>query len=255
MAVTDEAGATSADDSRGSGGCCDRAASLTRGCPGIAIVAITSTATPASVTMCPRLDCRGRVGRVTGTVTLAGTDSTAACSSTAGVLSGTTFLLAIGFVGRGLFAGFFTRGRFSVSTSADTSNVHRTRRPDWRGESLIGCFGTQPKAQLTCRPNLARRSRDRRSGPYRCVSRLSTVAAMSQVYGAGGEAKARLESYGSAGNPEIHSGVTYSGRCTMAGRSGLDIRQLGWAQFWLLTVTLGGLLGVIAFVLLVHAYR
>jgi len=41
----------------------------------------------------------------------------------------------------------------------------------------------------------------------------------------------------------------------MAGRSGTDIRQLGWAQFWLLMVTLGGLLGVTAFVLMVHAYR
>jgi hypothetical protein len=41
----------------------------------------------------------------------------------------------------------------------------------------------------------------------------------------------------------------------MAGRSRLESRQLGWAQFWVLTVTLGGLLGVIAFVLLVHAYR
>jgi hypothetical protein len=38
------------------------------------------------------------------------------------------------------FAGFFTRARLSPSTSADTSNVQRTRRPGRTGDTLIGCF-------------------------------------------------------------------------------------------------------------------
>ena len=78
VAVADEPDATSAESSRGSRGCCSRAASLSDGCRGTAIVAITSTAAPASVTMCPRVGCHGAAGRVTGTVTLVEGDSTAA---------------------------------------------------------------------------------------------------------------------------------------------------------------------------------
>ena len=48
--------------------------------------------------------------------------------------------LAGDFVLFRVFAVFFTRGRFSAPTSADTSNVQRTRRPDRSGESLICCF-------------------------------------------------------------------------------------------------------------------
>ena len=31
------------------------------------------------------------------------------------------------------------------------------------------------------------------------------------------------------------------------------IAQLGWAHYWLLTATLGGMLGLIAIVLLIHS--
>ena len=118
--------------------CDEGARSLVDGDRGTAIVAITTTAIPASIPNCLPVVCHGSVACITGAA-VGGVDSTAA--GEAGFLAG----FALDVAPFRFFAGFFVRGRFSASTSVETSNVQRTRRPDRSGETLICCFfGTTP---------------------------------------------------------------------------------------------------------------
>lgn len=98
MAATGAAGAavvgngfaTAAALSRSSGCCCERSVSFAGGRSGRATVAITSTAIPASTTICPRVGCHAGVGCITGAVGTGEVDSTAGRVAAMGAAAGTT---------------------------------------------------------------------------------------------------------------------------------------------------------------------
>ena len=93
VAVGDGLGATSATLSCCAGCCCERSVSPAGCCRGTATVAITSTATPASVIICPGVGCQVGVGGITGPVTTVEVDSTADCVATTGAAAGTAVVV------------------------------------------------------------------------------------------------------------------------------------------------------------------
>lgn len=133
----------------------ERTASPVDGRRGTATSAITSTATAESAATCVRFGCHGAAGAA---ATLRELDSAAGAVDETGSVGAVADVGAGGalvrfFAGVRFFTGFFARARASPSTSADTSNVQRTLRPDRPGESLICCFFATQRHRATHVPS------------------------------------------------------------------------------------------------------
>jgi hypothetical protein len=90
---------TSAARARCPGACCaERAMSLV-GHRGTAIVAITSTAIPASIPICRPVVCHGGVACITGAATVVGVASTAGCEAGTGAATGAAVVAGGGMTG------------------------------------------------------------------------------------------------------------------------------------------------------------